>query len=194
MITELCGVPASGKTTKAKNMENEKGVARVVIRGRFELLWRSACFYVFHFVLFWKTLYYILFFSATYKLWYTKIIHSIFYRAARYHKASGMKNAVIDEGFFQNLFSVFDKNVSLEILEKYVCLFPKVDSLIYFMQDKNTLIERSRARGYFSREGIISRSMLEDWINVIIDRQDQIYNILQNKPANVVYLTQDSEL
>ena len=130
MIIELFGLPGAGKSTLARSLESSGEVSRVRIGSRSELLLLNLLFFVRHPIRSVLLLSYIIRYTGSLALFYTKFMNLFLEHNAKYEKARKQEGkAVIDQGYFQNLLSLFEHPMSEAVLSRYARLLPKPDEL-----------------------------------------------------------------
>ena len=165
MIIEFYGLPGSGKTTTARQLVSSSGFEKVKIKNIKEITFFNLLFLFKHPVKFFVLLYFIISNSNSMSMFYSKFINAFLVRNAKYEKALRYKNAIIDEGHFQNILSVFEKPITEKSLMKYLRFTLYPDFLIIFDINKEELAKRIEKRGYISREDLGTK-YLEGWKKV----------------------------
>ena len=149
MIIELFGLPGSGKSTRARALEQEGKVVRVRINSRTELLVRNALFFFQYPVTTIRLAVYLLKYGGRGTLFRTKVISLFLGHNAKYQKARWMKGVyIIDQGHFQNLLSLFEVPLTEVEMRAYVALLPKPDELWICTVEEGERARRLRERGY----------------------------------------------
>jgi len=144
MIIELYGLPGSGKTTLFKRFSSCKDFKLVRIENNLELTFFSLLSFLRHPLIFLHTFYLITVNSNNWRMFYYKFMNVLFHRSAKYMKASFYKRSVIDECFFQNILSIYEKEITKIDLYKITQLLPKPDTLVVFNVDVSVLKERTK--------------------------------------------------
>ena len=162
MIIELFGLPASGKTTLAKLLSGQRGLEIIKIRNRAELIWYNFLFLIYHPAKFFILLGWLVRYVGSGKLFYFKLMNFFFDINARYQKAKMKKNGILDQGYFQNLLSLFEQEPGEAIMKSYLKILPRPDVLIILDIPVIDREEYIRSRGYFSRERMPD-SYREQW-------------------------------
>ncbi|MDO8183821.1 MAG: methyltransferase domain-containing protein [bacterium] len=128
-IVEVFGLPGSGKTTYAKELEKQ-GYRRIKVRTKWELVKYNLIFFYHYPSKFFVGLFYLVRYLGRPRWWYYKLMNLFFQHNAKLMKAKGEARAVIDQGHFQNLLSLFDWPVSVAELKNYVKHLPRPDELV----------------------------------------------------------------
>ena len=150
MVIELFGLPGAGKTTFAKQLEAD-GFTVVKIRTKKELLYFNFVHLVRHPISSLMNAIFILKNSPNPGLRYYKFMNFFLDMNARYEKARLYGKAVLDQGYFQNVLSVFENPMSAEIMKRYIKHLPKPDKLIVLDILAEESLKRAGERGYYSR-------------------------------------------
>ena len=191
MIIELYGPPCSGKTTFSNELEQKNlGFKRVQVNTRGELLYLNILFLFKHPKYFLVAFFYLIRNFQNFKIFYLNLMNSILLNNAKYEKAKRMKKPIIDQGYFQNIISLFKKEVTEEKIFAYAKNIPKPDLLIIFDIDNKTREERILNRGYKAREKFGDKYQ-KFWETIttlnnrkfikVVDKLDVKYLILRNK-------------
>lgn len=151
MIVELFGLPASGKTTLAKQWE-QNGWTRVRLRSRRAIFLYFSLFFFLHPLKTIKLFFMILRFAGDISRGYLKIANLFFYNLALYQKATHYQKAVLDQGPHQVLLSLFEHEQPSRILEKTARLLPRPSILLILSIDEKTRSSRLAERGLLPRE------------------------------------------
>ena len=150
-IIELFGLPASGKSTYAKELE-AKGYKRIKIRTRWDLIrynWRFFCLWPNKFF---ASFYYLVRYAGQSRWWYYKLMNLFFQHNAKWAAATTYPRAVLDQGHFQNILSLFDHQVSSNLIKKYTKTFPIPSELIIFDLNPEERYKRLNHRHNHPRE------------------------------------------
>lgn len=152
MIIELYGLAGSGKTTFAERLA-ERGDYKIIrIRGRLELVWLNFIFMLKRPVSFFNLIVYVLHNSNSWKLFYYKFMNVFLHCNAKYEKALRYDNALIDQGYAQNIISLFEREISAEDLRKYFSSTIIPDKLVIFDMPETVRMEHIEKRRYESRD------------------------------------------
>ncbi len=152
MMIEFYGLPGSGKTTAARKKAEAEDFQIIKIRSNKELFFYNLAFLFKNPAFFLKTFFKILRNSKTPRIFYYKLMNSFFHYNAKYMKAGRYKRAILDQSFFQNILSIFDRVLSEDELRAIVKSFPKPDGLIVFDLPEEERQRRVKERGYLGRE------------------------------------------
>ena len=150
MIIELFGMPGAGKSTLARRLVDEFGFERVSIQGHRELLVLNVRSFFRNPFRYYSLLRYAWVDKEEGGRW-SKFANLLHYHA-RYEKARGMKKAILDQGYLQNLISVFSRAISIQELERYIKVMPLPDALAVFTQPADLTLVRTSGRRYEIRE------------------------------------------
>ncbi len=164
MIVELLGMPGSGKSTWARALEAEGKWVRVRIQSRLELCLYAGLFLIRHPVSAWKQWCYLFRFRGASSLWYTKFMNLYVMHHAKYMKASMMSHAVLDQGHLQNLLSLFDGDVSLEVVREYLAILPRPDLVLLFDTSSHVCRERVALRTHRPRHSLMNDASYDAWM------------------------------
>jgi broad-specificity NMP kinase len=152
MIIELYGLPGSGKTTFAKRLAENNGFEIIKVRNKFSLFFYNFLYLIKHPVKFAATLFYIFGNFGDKRLVYYKLMNCFFQYNARYQKALRRPRAVLDQGYFQNILSVFEKPLTDAQLQRYLKYFLLPDVLFIFDLPFEEAKKRMEERGYIPRQ------------------------------------------
>lgn len=159
-VVEVFGLPGSGKTTYAKDLESQ-GYERIKIRTKGELIKYNLIF-LFHYPYkFIVGLGYLIRYAGRPRWWYYKLMNLFFQHNAKFIKAQQFARSVIDQGHFQNLLSLFDHEKSATKLKKYVTHLPKPSELVILTLDKGERQKRLNYRPRLPREELGPNN--QDW-------------------------------
>jgi len=186
MIIELYGLPAVGKSTLAENLSKISDFKIIKIRGLFELFWYNFIFLIKNPIKFFVNFLYILKNSNSWPMFYFKFVNCLLQYNAKHEKAKKFKNAIIDQGHFQNVVSVFEKPISESQLKKYLRYLPLPNFLIILEADENNTKEREAARGYFGREHL-GEAYQKNWRQVIWQNNKIFKKLLLDQSVAVNY-------
>lgn len=162
MIVELVGLPGAGKTTYAKELIRE-GFVRVDAGTKGEILVLNILFALRFPLTFFRTLVFLLRHLGPRFRWKLKVANLFFVHNTKYMKACSLSRAVIDQGHFQNIMSLFDEPQPRDVILRYVALFPRPDKIVLFDISPKVRAERlsGRTRGVRRHE---SSPLRESWI------------------------------
>ncbi len=186
MIIELYGLSGAGKTTLSKEIAKNTNFRVVKIKNKFELLYFNFWYFIKHPIKFFVTLFYILKNSPNRKFLYRKFMNPFLHHNARYQKALRSKFSIIDQGYFQNIISVFEKKISPKFLKRYIKFLLLPDQLIVFDVSKKNRLAMMSKRGYFARDEF-DADYRKKW-EKIIEHNDRILKEgLKNKNISIDY-------
>lgn len=150
MIIELLGLPGSGKTSISGQLE-QKGWTIVRVTSRSEMLGRFFIYTVLHPVRVVLHGLYIVRYAGSFRMGYMKCMNLFIRAYAQQQKAEALPRAVIDQGVYQNIFSLFETVPAEKTLTNLVQLFPD-NMLIMPHVDEALRQKRLRARTRAPRE------------------------------------------
>ena len=177
MLIELYGLPGSGKTILAKKIAKEKGYKIIKIRSKRELVFYNLIFLIKHPYKFFVQLFFLINNSNNLKFFYFKLMNTFLDYNAKYQKAKKYKNAILDQGYFLNVFALFDDAISKEKMKKYLSYLLKPNLLIILDISFNESVERAKNRGYFARENF-SEEYKNKWQKAIEKNNELFLNII----------------
>jgi len=187
MIIEFYGLPGAGKTTITEKLATRSDFKIVKIRTKKALFWYNFLFFLRHPIKFFVTLYYVIVNSPDRRIFYYKFTNTFLHHNAKYQKALRMGNAILDQGYFQNILSVFERPISASFLVKYTRFLLKPDKLIILDLPSDDVSRRIEGRGYAARERF-DREYFGKWLEVVkmnnkiflenLDKLGMDYNII----------------
>ncbi|MBI4836917.1 MAG: AAA family ATPase [Candidatus Portnoybacteria bacterium] len=166
MIIEFYGLPGAGKTTVAQKLAAKSDFKVIKIRSKKELFWYNFLFLIRHPVRFFATLFYLVANSASWSIFYYKFTNTFLHHNAKYQKAIGMEKAILDQGYFQNVLSVFEEPISASFLVKYAGFLLKPDKLVILNLPPDDILRRIGGRGYMTRERF-GQKYFEKWLEAV---------------------------
>jgi len=194
MIIELYGLPGSGKTTLANKLARNSGFQVIKIRSNKELLFYNFLFLVKHPIKFTAMFFYLLVNRGNgWRMFYYKFMNTFLQHNAKYQKALRFKNALIDQGYFQNIISVFEKKITPEAIKRYAKFFLYPDKLIVFNMSPGWRLEKMEKRGYNARDGF-SEEYKKNWQEVIEHNNKMLNESIKNLFSDVVIIKNDKDI
>jgi glycosyltransferase involved in cell wall biosynthesis/predicted kinase len=179
MIVELCGLPGAGKSTFARALESDGLFVRVRAGRRRDILWENARFLVRHPVTFLATLLWtVAHLSGGAKL---KFINCFLVHNATYRRASRLPFAIIDQGYRQNVISLFGEQLASERLRAYLGTLPSPDLLVCFDIAPEVRAERLAARGYGTRDDMPEHKRVQ-WMAAAEENVRTLLGLLDDLP------------
>jgi hypothetical protein len=166
MIIEFYGLPGTGKTATAKKLEQETDFNIVKIKTKQELIFFNILFLLKHPIKFFVLLYFIIVNSVSLKEFYYKFMNAFLNCNAKYQKSKKYKKAIIDQGYFQGILSIFNKEIKNTSLNKYLNIILKPDILFIFEAPQVVRDKRILERGYYIRRGY-NKEYLKNLENLI---------------------------
>lgn len=194
MIIELCGLPASGKTTFAKTLCQKSSYTHARVSGVVELVWRSFLYGVLHPIVA-ASVFVSILQNGGGTGFYAKFMNSFLHRLARRHKAERMNAAIIDEGFFQNIVSVFEQERNREYIEQYIKKMPYPDMLIIFDMPDSVRIQRTQSKKTGDRERMLGEAQYAQWEQSARRNIATLISVLESKqlPCRLVRSSSDED-
>ncbi len=163
MIVEFYGLPGSGKSSLTKKISSDFGFRIIKIRKKRELFFYSFLFLLKHPIKFFILFFYVIKNSKDIKSFYYKTMNCLLDYGAKYEKALKHKKAILDQGFFQNIISLFDDELSMSDIDRYLKNILLPDLLFCINPDKSVRASRIKQRGLGVREGF-NRKQTELWL------------------------------
>lgn len=195
MIIELYGLPCSGKTTLAKEIVKKTDFKIVKIRNKKELFYFNLLFLIKHPIKFFKLLFFVISNSISKpKLFYYKLMNCFFDYNAKCQKALRYKNAILDQGYFQNIVSLFEKPITFTTLRKYKSSLPFVSDQLIIVDTFSDKIEKRIKRRGISRDKF-GKKYVKKWLKIIKVNHHFFKNNIDNLNINslVISTGQDKE-
>ena len=187
MIIEFYGLPGAGKTTITQKLAAKSDFKIIKIRSKKELVLYNLLFFIKHPVKFFATIGYLIANSTGWPIFYYKFTNTFLHHNAKYQKALLEKYAILDQGYFQNVLSVFEEPISASFLVKYAGFLLKPDKLIILNLPSDDVSRRIEGRGYAARERF-DREYFGKWLEVVkmnnkiflenLDKLGMDYNII----------------
>lgn len=166
MQVEFFGLPGAGKTYLAEKLSKKNNIDLVYINNT----WQKG-YFLFLFIINNLKLFFILFNkfikenSNNTRLLFYKIKHLFFLMAAREQKAKFYKKSIVDDGFVQMLFTIYEREISYEDLEWCKKYFKNY--YVYIVEsDKEKRLERIKTRNRTPRE-FFGEKYAEDWLLLV---------------------------
>ena len=193
MLIELYGLPGSGKTTLAKIIAKERGYKIIKIRSKRELFFYNLIFLIDHPYKFFVQLFYLVINSNNLKIFYFKLMNTFLDYNAKYQKAKKYENAILDQGYFLNVFAVFDEEQTDEKIEKYLSYLLKPDLLIILDVPFFVSLERAKNRGYFARENFSSEYKIK-WQDAVKKNNRIFLNMINSIKVNYIKIDETNDM
>jgi thymidylate kinase len=148
MTIEFFGLSGSGKSTIAKTLANKGGYQIIRIRKKKELFYYNLLSFLRHPIAFICLFILVIKHSSGYKEFYYKFMNCFLDYNAKYEKARGVEMAILDQGYFQNIISLYDRSIKKEDLDQLRKIIRLPDILFVFELDKEKRRQRHEERGY----------------------------------------------
>jgi len=171
MIAELFGLPGSGKSTLAGILAERHNFAVIKIKNKAELVFLNFVYFIKHPIRFFATLFCLVKNSDSWPAFYYKFTNTFLHHNAKYQKALKAGKAVLDQGYLQNLLSVFDRPISEDFLKRYARRLLLPDKLIILDLPFSETQRRLETRGYILRQNF-GRQARQKWTEAIKSNYD----------------------
>ncbi|MCK4539859.1 AAA family ATPase [Candidatus Parcubacteria bacterium] len=193
MLIELYGLPGSGKTTLARKIAKKRGYKIIKIRFKRELFFYNLIFLINHPYKFFVQLFYLVSNSNNFKIFYFKLMNTFLDYNAKYQKAKKYENAILDQGYFLNVFAIFDNEQTDEKIEKYLSYLLKPDLLIIVDIPFYLSLERTKNRGYFARENFSNEYKIK-WQKAIKKNNRVFLNMINSIKINYIKIDETNNM
>lgn len=191
MIIELCGLPGAGKTHLAKKIAVERGYYIPKVRSRFRLVWFNFIFFLTHPIIS-KKLWWRIRSELHGKLGYYKFMNFYCNLNARYIAAERADKAVLDQGYAQNILSVFDRKLSEGEIRKYIASIPHLDLIVIVDTPEDIRSQRTSERGYVARERF-GPEYVAKWQNVVVENYKTLCALLRTLPIKSAIIKNEED-
>ncbi len=148
MIIEFFGLPGAGKSTIARELAKNSDWQIVKIKKRSELIFYNLKFLVKQPFKFFKLFCLVLKNSKSLHEFYYKFMNCFLDYNAKYEKAKKYKQAILDQGYFQNIISLFSSSLEIKGLKKFIKTIMLPDRLFIIDLNNSERILRLGERGY----------------------------------------------
>ena len=193
MIVELYGLPGTGKSTIARAIESQGKFKRIKINSKIELLWYNFLFFLKSPFKFFKLLFYIFRNSNNWQIFYYKLMNLFLHCNAKYQKVLKYQYALIDQGYFQNIISLFEQQVDWEIIQKYLANIVLPDKLFIFQVDDQERQKRLLNRGHGLRQ-FQDEKIKDIWLKAIQANNLVFLENLANTKVQFFIITNDKSV
>ncbi|MCK5510806.1 AAA family ATPase [Candidatus Parcubacteria bacterium] len=193
MLIELYGLPGSGKTTFAREITKERGYKIIKIRSKRELFFYNLIFLFKYPYKFFVQLFYLAGNSDNLKIFYFKLMNTFLDYNAKYQKAKKFENAILDQGYFLNVFAIFENKQTCEKMEKYLSYLLKPDLLIILDIPFSVSMERTKNRGYFAREDFSNEYKIK-WQEAMKKNNRIFLNMINSIKINYVKVDETNNI
>lgn len=153
MIIEFFGLSGSGKSTIAKALAERGDYKLIRIRKKSELIYFNLLSFLKHPISFFRLFFLVLRNSQSSQEFYYKFMNCFLDYNAKTEKAKRYERAILDQGYFQNIASLFLREIDIEELRDYKRMIRRPDILFVFQLDRSSREERQEERGYGNRLG-----------------------------------------
>ena len=106
---------------------------------------------------------------------------------AKYMKARKFKNAIIDQGHWQNIISVFEDKIAVKNLERYIKYFIYPDKLFIFNLGNEQRRARMARRGHGARDNY-DEDYKEKWLEATKHNDGALRQIAGNIPVDYFFI------
>lgn len=183
MIIELYGLPGSGKSTWARSVAREHAVPVVHVRTLPEVLFYASWYVVRHPLRSCVLLFFVFRFGATPFLTYFKFMNVFLQYNAKRMKAERMGcDCILDQGHHQAVVSLFERVVSVTVLERLLKYVPAPDILLIF--DTPLEVRRSRLsdRWYSDTRDALTKEEKQQWLTATEENHQRFLKIASALP------------
>lgn len=193
MIIEIYGLPGAGKTTLAKKISAEFNIPLVKIRRKTDLIFYNLFYFLLHPVAFLKAFWYVFINSPNWRLFYYKFLNSFLHTNAKYQKALRCNKALVDQGHFQNVISVFEEAVDERGLLRYARILPRPDLLVIFDVPDEVREKHLSERGFSVREQF-NEEYFNRWKKVVKENNNLFLRLLNELSVNFLIIRNNEDV
>jgi len=190
MIIEFCGLFGAGKSTIARTLAADYNIPVLKIETKSELFWYNAQFLLKHPLKFTVRLIYVFKNSINFKMLYYKLMNSFLQTQAKFQKAIKYPICIIDQGYVQNIGTIFEKKINEEQMLRYLKYLIYPDKLIFFTADRSVLDNRLKNRGYFTRQ-FLDEIYLTSWKDVVYHNYHLFSGLINLLPCKSMIIDGD---
>ncbi|MEX0933936.1 MAG: hypothetical protein WD003_01590 [Candidatus Paceibacterota bacterium] len=116
----------------------------------------------------------------------------LLHRNARYQKARFFKKAIIDEGFFQNILSIYEDVIDRKTLKKMLRSIPKPELLVVFNINEKMLYKREKEKTRTSHRNF-NLHYYKEWRETIEKNHLLFLSLLNELNIRYVIISNSSE-
>ncbi len=145
-------MPGAGKSTIVRELVKDDNFRIVKIRKKSELICLNLKYLFSHPIKFFKLFILVLKNSKSYQEFYYKFMNCFLDYNAKFQKAKKFDKAILDQGYFQNIISLFSFKMNMEDLKNYRNIIMLPDKLFIIDLDKEERQNRLGERGFGVRK------------------------------------------
>lgn len=192
MTIELFGMPGSGKTSVAMRLAKEDEWITVYIEKKRELIGYNLFFILRHPYKSIRLFFFVVQNSTTFSMFWYKFTNLFLHTNANYMKAPCYTKAVLDQGYMQNLISLFEHQINEEELHSYLRVTFPPDKLFVFDVPFEEMMNRIKGRHYIVREDL-GEEVFENRLKIMRSNFDLFLKHLDTLvPTSVVFDSQNT--
>lgn len=176
-VIEFQGLPGGGKSTYARALA-EKGVGTIVrVSGKKEIIWYNLIELFHRPIQSLRIFAFILAHLGGPGMRYEKLVNLFLVHQAKYAKARGCSVAIIDQGHYQSVISLFDEREQKKGIQHLCSILPRPDLLIVVHPKRSVREAHLLKRGYDVRQGQDEKVRLQ-WKEVAEENQQTFLSLL----------------
>ncbi len=185
MISELIGLPATGKSTLARLLVSKGVIKRSRIENPLSLLFWNAVFWVRFPLRAIRLFLQVIKHSPSLRLFYYKFTNLYLHVNGKYAKALFLGRAIIDQGFVQNCLSLFEYEASESEMKEYFKVAPLPDEVLIFDIPKGEREERMKGRDFKVRDEF-NAEYITKWKAISEANFNTLKKVLEQMPLAIV--------